>query len=232
MGAAGDVGGAAHGGDLAGILDQAHLVDQAAHVADLRRSHAARARLGADPVEGLGDPVVPGRLVTHGVEDGGLVGEQRGELGVQFGDGVGLVEAEGFTGRLGAEAVAVPDLPLHVFGTAEQQAARRVAGHQHQHRLGLTEAGEVIEVAVEAVAVVGVAVTQVLRRGGDDGDAAARGLHGGEQAGAAGLEGGDVEGHGVAGCPGWEWRRSTSGRDPTDRSVHRPGCSRSRSASA
>jgi hypothetical protein len=92
------------------------------------------------------------------VEDGGLVGEQRGELGVQFGDGVGLVEAEGLPGRLGAEAVAVPDLPFHVLGAAEQQAARGVAGHQHQHRLGLTEAGEVVEVAVEAVAVVGVAV--------------------------------------------------------------------------
>jgi hypothetical protein len=35
--APGDVGGAAHGGDL-GVLHEAHLVDQAAHVADLGRA--------------------------------------------------------------------------------------------------------------------------------------------------------------------------------------------------
>jgi hypothetical protein len=79
-------------------------------------------------------------------------------------------------------AVAVPDLPLDVLAAAEQQALGGVAGHQHQHRLGLTEAGEVIEVAVEAVAVVGVAVAHAL--------------------GCGGPGWGDVEGHGVAGSPG------------------------------
>jgi hypothetical protein len=82
----------------------------------------AAAGLGAHAVEGVGEAAVPVGLVAHRVEDGGLVEQQLGELGVEFGDGVGLVEAEGFAGGLGAVAVAVPDLALDVLAAAEQQA--------------------------------------------------------------------------------------------------------------
>ena len=68
-------------------------------------------------------------------------------------------KAEMKGGRV-AQAVAVPDLALQVLGLAEQRAAAVV--RQHQAGAGLGEAGQVIEVAVEAVDVAGVAVAQVL----------------------------------------------------------------------
>ena len=82
-----------------------------------------------------------------------------------------LVEAEALLRGLGPVAKAVPDLALRVAVAAEKQRLRRLARDQHQRGLGLEKSGEVIEVAVEAIRVVAVAVAQPLRRGGDDGDA-------------------------------------------------------------
>ncbi len=59
----------------------------------------------------------------------------------------------------------------------------RFAANQHDDRLRLREAGQVPEVAVEAVGVVRVAVADDLRRGRHDGDAVADGF---QQAFAAG----------------------------------------------
>lgn len=59
--------------------------------------------------------------------------------------------------------------------------------------------GEVIEVAVVTVEVVGVAIANALGRRRQDGNAAARGLHAGEQALAAGSEGRKLEGGSEAG---------------------------------
>ena len=45
-------------------------------------------------------------------------------------------------------------------------------GDQHQHRFRLGEAGQVIEIAVVAVAVLGVGIARHFGSGGNDGDAA------------------------------------------------------------
>ena len=68
-----------------------------------------------------------------------------------------------------AQAVAVPDFALHVFGLAKQ-GGPAVAG-DHQKGFGFTKAAEVIKVAVVPVQKVGIAVALLLRRGRDDGDA-------------------------------------------------------------
>ncbi|CFW42537.1 Uncharacterised protein [Bordetella pertussis] len=83
---------------------------------------------------------------------------------------------------------------LGMLVAAEQQGAIGGAGDQHQPGLGLGEAGQVEEIAVVPVRILGVAIAQGLRRGGQDGDAAARGAHVIHQAPAARGKRGDVVG--------------------------------------
>ncbi len=196
MGAGGDAGGAAHDVELVGVLDQAHFIQQGAHVTHRFRRTLAGAALGAQGVEQLGDPHIPGAVVAEGIPEGGLVGGQLAKLFLELADGVGRVETKGVPRAGGAVAKAIPDFPFHVLVAAEQQALRCVAGDQHDHRFRLGKAGEVMDVAVGAVRVGGIPVARLFRRRGQDGDAFA---HAGKQAVAAGLEGGEVDG----GHHGW-----------------------------
>ena len=66
-----------------------------------------------------------------------------------------------------------------------------VARHQDEHGVRLGEAGQVVEITVEAIGVVGIAIAYAFLRGRDDGDAA---LHGFQQAGAAFGVGAHVHG--------------------------------------
>ena len=194
-----DAGGAAHGGELGSVLDETHLVELGAQVAHRVRRGEAGAGLVAHGVERAEYLRVPVVVVAEAGPQQGLVGEGVGEALLEVADGPRLVEAEGLARRVGAPAVAVPDLAFLVLLAAEEDLLRLLARHQHDHRLGFAEGGEVVEVAVVAVGVVGVAVAHALGGGGQDGDAAAGGLHALQQAGAAGAEGGGVDG-GEARC--------------------------------
>jgi hypothetical protein len=95
---------------------------------------------------------------------------------------VRLVEAELLARGVRPVPPAVPDFPLFVLLAAEQDAARRITGDQHQHGFRFGKTGQVVEIAVVAIAIVGVAVAQALRCGGDHGHT---GAHAFDQAGAA-----------------------------------------------
>ena len=154
--------------ELVVVLDQPHLVERDAHVADLGRRGDAGAGLRAHVVQPAHDARVPGRVHARRVVERGLVRDELRQLCVELADRVRLVEAERFARRLGAVAEAVPQLALRVLLAAEEDRLRRRARDEHQHRLGLGEAGEVIEIAVEAVEVVAVAVAHALGRGRHD----------------------------------------------------------------
>src|SRR5690349_24552412 len=79
-----------------------------------------------------------------------------------------FLEAEALARCLRPVAKAVPHLALGIAPAAEQQ---RLAAREDERRLGLDEAGQVIEVAIEPVRVMAVAIAQLLGRGGDDGNA-------------------------------------------------------------
>ncbi len=109
--------------------------------------------------------------------------QQRGELLLQLVDRVDRVGAEVLARAVHAVAEAVPHLAFRVARAHEErEAPRRVEGRQHQHRLGLGKAAQVVEIAVLPVADLGVARLVELGRGGQYEHGV---VHAGEQALAA-----------------------------------------------
>ena len=125
-----------------------------------------------------------------------------------------LLEAEALARRFRAIAKAVPYLALDVALAAEEQ---RFTADEDERRLGLDEPRQVIEIAVEAIGVVAVAVAQLLGRGGDDGDAFAH--ERGEPVAARRVEGKMVSGfHFFAAS----WDSSSASRSAVPTSCHSP----------
>jgi hypothetical protein len=189
VGARADLRGAAHYACSKRVLDEAHLVQEGCTGRAATRGHSApkrtRARTRAQPAVHAGfQPLVRGERVP----DGGLVLQQLGQALVQLRDGKCGVHAQVRGRGIRAEADAVPDFALQVFGLAEQRAVA-VAG-DHQPGVGLGEAAEVVKVAVEvgtkircrgcadrSGAVGMMAMPPCAQLGGDTG--AARGVEGG-----------------------------------------------------
>eukprot|EP01022_Parablepharisma_sp_SALTPOND_P033110 TRINITY_DN881_c1_g1_i15.p1 TRINITY_DN881_c1_g1~~TRINITY_DN881_c1_g1_i15.p1 ORF type:complete len:1351 (-),score=485.80 TRINITY_DN881_c1_g1_i15:36729-40781(-) len=214
MGFGGDDAGTLHDVDLEGILEQAHVIQQHAHIDDRAgRGHAAACQCAhaLQPALQLRIALV---VLAQCVIHGGGIGEQGGHALVEFLDRVGSIQGEELLGSLRAMAVTVPDLAFQVLVATEQDAAVFLAGHQHQHRLGFGEAGQVVEVAVMAIRIVGIAVAHHLGRGRDDGYAATGFLQAGDQARAARGERSGVEAHGRFPCVGW-FRASSCSMVPT-----------------
>src|SRR5574343_863766 len=117
---AGDVGRALLDVGFGGVLDQAHGVEFSAQVIDGARRPLAGPGLGADFVQGLGDPRVPFGVVADGVPQRVAVDEEFGQFFVELLDGVGSVETEGTFGGFRSVTVAVPDFALFVLFAAEQ----------------------------------------------------------------------------------------------------------------
>ncbi len=171
VGPGGDVRRGAHQVELGARLEQAHVVQHVVQGHELRRRMAAIARLGAQAVHPADHALVELRVDAHGVVHARLVLEQAGEDLVQVGDREGIVGAvvAPRPGRSGAPAV--PGLAQRVALAHEQDVlGLGPARHQHGHRLGFCEAGQVVEVAVLAVGVLDVVVAQAHRGGRQHGD--------------------------------------------------------------
>ena len=180
MGARRNFGGAAHGGKLGAVLDQAHDIEFGTYIADRRRRALAAAALGADLVQRGGDATIPAAIVADGEPQRRLVGKQFDQLAVEFADRMCRVEAEGLARSFRAVAKPVPDFPFQILLAAKQDRLRRgiaAAGDDHQYRLGFGEAAEVLEIAVGAIGEVRVAVARLLRRRRNQGDPAAAAAH-------------------------------------------------------
>jgi hypothetical protein len=90
------------------------------------------------------------------------------------------IETEPLAGAVRAVAKTVPDFLSRFFSRQNRidcGANFAATGDEHQHRLGFGETGQVLEIAVGAVGKVRVAIARLLRRRGDQGDAAAAAAH-------------------------------------------------------
>ena len=181
-----DLRGTAHGGLLAGVFDQAHFIQQRAHVALLVGGHRA---VADTRTQGLQPAVNAGLQCLVGGKrepDNAAVIQQLGHLHIKLGDRERGAYTQYVRCGLWPKADAIPNLALQVFGIAKQGSLAIASDHQPAMRLG--KPGEVIKVAVSAVQKVAVAVALLLGCRGDDGDAAFAQLCG--QGGAAfGVEG-------------------------------------------
>ena len=155
-----DLRGAAHGGLLRRVFEEAHLVQRATQVALLLGAQRAI----ADTTTHFAQPAVQSRFQPRmrgeREPDGVAVFQQLGQLGVEFSDRKSLRHAQGGGRGSRAQAVTVPDLALQVFGLAKEGALPVTGEHQPRLRFGKT--GEVVEVAVVPVDEVAVAVARAL----------------------------------------------------------------------
>ena len=98
-----------------------------------------------------------------------------------------VVGAEVARRAVGTGAPAVPGFARRIAIAHEENVfALRAARHQHRHRFGLRETGEIEEVAVGPVRVFDVVVAHAHGRGGHDGNRIAAHLL--EQCAAAAFE--------------------------------------------
>ena len=169
MGASADLRGAAHGVEFRRVLDQAHLVEQAAQVALLRRHQRTEANPGTQTTQPAVDTRLQPLVGAKRIPDDIAAIHQPRQLHIEFGHREGRIHAQALRCIKGAQSVTVPDLALQVLGLAKQRGLA-IAG-DHQPGLRLREAAEVIEIAVVAVKVVTVPVARVLGCGGNNRDA-------------------------------------------------------------
>ena len=136
---------------------------------DFLRCMAAVARLGTQTVHPADHALVELRMRAHRIEHLGAILEQSRQDFVDVGDGKGVVGAKIASRALRAGASAVPGLARRIAIAHEQNVfALWTAGHQHRHRFGLGEAGQVEEIAVRPVGVLDVVVAQPDRRSRHD----------------------------------------------------------------
>ena len=221
----GDRRSAAHGIEFVLVLEQAHLVEQRAHVADLVRSADAAAHLGLYIAAQFEDALIPSCVAAQRVEQRGLVAHQLGQLFIQQFYGKGLIKAELLLRGIGTIAVAVPDLAFQILFAAKQDRFIFNSGNQYQHCFRFPKTGQVIKIAAMAIVIMRVGIARHFRCGGDYRDAV---LHLLEQTGAALGVDSRVCSHdalcnerGVF-CNAQTWMSSSASRCGVPTSTHKP----------
>src|SRR5690606_19204412 len=165
----------------------------------------ALARLGADQVDPLHQPVIELLIAADGVVDALAAFDQTRQDVVDVADREGVVGAVVAHRAVLAGPQANPDFTLRHPPAAEKYVLAMLAtGNQHQPRFRLRKTGQVLEVAVLSVDVLDVTVADVDRRRGQDGNAV--GLHLGHQrlAPAGVLRSGNAA-HGTSFSAGTAW---------------------------
>ena len=170
--------GALHEADFLRPLEQAHLVQDVVEGDELTRGVHAVAALGADFIHPVHQVRVEIRIAPHAVEHLVAVLQQTRQDFVNVVNGEGVVGAVDFARVVKAGAPTFPGFLFRIALAAEQNKFPVLAArHQHHHRLGLGEMGEVIKIAVGAVGIMHVAIAQAHRRGRQNGHAAPHVAH-------------------------------------------------------
>ena len=84
--------------------------------------------------------------------------------------GIGFIETKRGPCTLGAVANAFPELALRIALAAEENRPGLFSGDEDEHRFGLGEPAQIVEIAVESIQVVAVAIADAFRRGRNDRD--------------------------------------------------------------
>ncbi len=175
----------AHDVQLVRVFDEAHFIEQGAHITLLVRAQGTKTHAGTHGLQPALDAAFQTGMRGKRVPDGAAVFQQLGQLRIQFAHGHGTLHTQGCGCCIRPQTDAVPDLALGVLGLAKHRGLPLAGEHQPGVRLG--ETGQVIKVAVVPEQKVAVAVALLFACGGNDGDAAGTQL--GSQSGAAlGIE--------------------------------------------
>ncbi|MNZ81028.1 hypothetical protein D3C78_996840 [compost metagenome] len=151
---------------------QAHVVQQMIQGNEFVRRLGTEVGLGADHVDPLHQVAVEFGVAAHGRIHPVTAFDQARQDVVDISDRKGVIGAEVANSALLPGTQAIPQLALGVAFAAEQDVfAMHAPRHQHQYGLGLGKTAEVLEVAVLAVDVLDIAVTNGHRGSGQDGDA-------------------------------------------------------------
>lgn len=135
------------------------------------RRLGAQVRFGADDVDPLHQVPVELGIAAHRRIHPVAAFDQAGQDVVDIGDGEGIVGAEITDRAFGTGTQAVPQFALGIaFATEQHVLAVRATGHQHDHRFGLGEAAQVLEIAVLAVDMFDIAIADGHRGGRQDRD--------------------------------------------------------------
>src|SRR5690606_19174277 len=171
VGFGGDIPGRLHDADFRRALVQAHVVQQVVQRHELLRRLGAHARLAADGVDPPSQAHIEFLVGAHGVIDPLSTLDQPRQNVIHVGNRKGIIGAVLSDRAVLAGAVAVPQLAFRILLPTEQHVLAMLAvRNQHCYRFRLGEAGQVLEIAVLAVGVFRVAVTDMDRGGWQDGD--------------------------------------------------------------
>ena len=170
----GDGGRTAHARDLSAALVEPQVVQQVIERDELVGRVGARAAAVAQRGNPADQAGIELRVRAHRVEDPLGLLDDAGQDFVDIGDRKGIVGAKlrnclapGPRGRRPRSRVAGRDR-----GRTGCTRPRGRPGRQDGDRLGLGEAGDVVEVAVLPIGILDVAAAQLCGRGGQDADAA------------------------------------------------------------
>ena len=181
VGAGTDGRGPAHGALLVRIFHQAHFVKDAAQITLLIGAQSAIAHARTDRLQPAVHAAFQACMNGKRIPDRAAVFQQLGHLRGHLADREGPAQAQSGGCGIRPQANAVPDFPLQILGLAKQ--CDFALGRDHQRGMRLGEACEVIKVTVVPVQEMAVPVALLLRRSGNDGDAACAKL--GSDAGTA-----------------------------------------------
>ena len=127
--------------------------------------------LRLDMIDPADQPLVEIGVIADRVVDAVLAFEQPGQYVVDIVDRKGVVGAIMFDRTFLPGTAAVPGFLLRIFFAAEQDEFTVFAAwYQHQHRVGLLEAGQVEKIAVLAKRKMHVLVAHDFGRRGQDGN--------------------------------------------------------------
>ena len=172
MGRTGDSRRLAHHLHFCRRFIQAHIVEQMIQGNEFVRRLGAQVRFGTDHVDPLHHVPVELGIAAHGRVHAVATFDQAGQDVVDIGNGEGVIRAKVANRALGARTQAVPQFALGIALAAEQHVLAVLAtGHQHDHRFGLGETAQVLEIAVLAVNMLDIAVADGHGGGRQDRDA-------------------------------------------------------------
>ena len=162
----------AHNTQLSRALYQAHVVQHMIQIGELTGGHCASALSRAYIVHPGHDALVETRAAAHGVINTLPALDQPRQNLIDIVDGEGIVGAVVSNSALWTCAVTVPQLPRLVAFTTEHHVLPMTAPRrQHEHRVWLAKARQVVEVTVLSEGVVSVATARLLPGRGNNGNA-------------------------------------------------------------
>jgi len=208
----GDDRGLAHQRELVLGLVQAQVVQQMRQRDELVRRARERTAQGLHTLDPADQLEIELAVAAEVVVDARAALDHAGQDVVDVLDRERVVEAALLDRAVGPQARTVPGFARGIAVAAEQDGlGGTAAGQQHEHRIGLGKAAEVMEVAVLAIRIRRVVVAQPLRRGRHDDDGVVAGQAHELAAAARVFAGGDQERIRLsAGCG----RRRRSARAP------------------